>query len=231
MYDFYYFNGDSYSAEEQNKKSWVQDFIKLSEIPQEKCFNHAIHGSSNHKIIRNSIESLSDLKKQYKSIFCIIGFSFVHRDELWDDKRKKLETLDAFLDRENIPEELKFKYHLQNINHQMVHFYTNLFMFVNLLEKWNIDYFIFSAANNSDFGTLNWDYLKSLGVYDKITSNPKIYNLHEFYIQDWALKNNINVKEKTFHLCDDNGYRLFAEEIKTKIENLNYKVDQDNQNC
>ena len=213
MHDFYYFNGDSYSA--SNPISWVDYFAKKKNILYS---NNAVNGSSNSRILRSSIESLLELKNKYNKIFTIIGVSFVPRDEIWDMDSNQLVTLDSkILDKIKISDELKLKLHYQDINHQMIHFYTNLYMFINLLEKWNIDYFIFSAADNSDFGTLNWDYLKSSPIYKEITDNPRIYKLHNFFIKKWANKNFISTNQ-TGHLIDANGYSLFAEEIENKIQ-------------
>lgn len=213
MHDFFYFNGDSYSAS-QPDGCWVDSFTKNLNVNH---LNEAQAGASNSRIFRSCIETLIKIKNEYKNPIAIIGLSFVSRDEIWDPTLNQLVTLDKLLNDNKISEELKLKLHFLDINHQMVHFYTNLYMFVNLLEKWEINYFIFSAADNSDFGTLNWDHLKQFHIYKAITNNPKIYQLHNFFVKKWAQENNIATKI-TGHLKDQIGYQKFANFISSNLQ-------------
>lgn len=203
MADFLYFNGDSYSASAPT--SWADG---LANSLGTNYKNDAQPGCSNHRIFRSSIEQLINLKKQYSNITTVIGFSFVTREEVWDERTGSLFTLDKLLKRRKINDELKLKLTDLNINHQMVHFYTNLFMFVNLLESWNINYLLFSAAKNIDFQFMNWDHLKSLEIYKSISSNKKIIDLHSFCIPEWAKQNNVKTTD-TGHLLAD-GHKIFA---------------------
>ena len=224
-----YINGDSYSAE--NNFSVYAKF--LSEKLNFSCINKAIPGSSNARIFRDTLEDCIKFKNQNINPYVVLGVSFVTREEVWredadtsllnrfnQNRLGKFITLD-FVRKEQLSTEELYRIIDSNINTQMVHFYTELYMLINTFENLSIPYFIFSAADNSDFQKLNWDYLKDLEIFKVILQNKNINNLHKFSIPNWAKENNIS-RTETGHLLGANEHEIFA---KYLFENylLNWK--------
>jgi hypothetical protein len=213
-----YVNGDSYSARSNNFSvydKFVAEKLNLNYI------NKAIPGSSNARIFRDTLEDCISFLSQQIIPHVILGLSFVTRDEVWRDDadeqllRKfnnslgKFVTVDYF-GKEQLSTEEIYRIIDSNINTQMVHFYTELYMLINTFENLNIPYFIFSAADNEDFKRLNWIYLKSLSMFKSILQNKNILDLHEFNIPAWAKKNKILTTESG-HLLGADEHKIFAE--------------------
>jgi len=135
------------------------------------------------------------------------------REEVWWED--KLVTLNSLLEKKEARALLMDKLIDLNINHQMVHHYTYIWMLSQTLENLGINYLFFSAADNTDFRKLNWEHLKELSIYHKITENEKIINLHNFNIPKWGNDNKCNLTE-TGHFADSLGHEGFA---KFLIEN------------
>ena len=215
-----YINGDSYSADIDNFS--VYDKF-LAEKLNLNYINKAIPGSSNSRIFRDTLEDCIKFINQNTKPYVILGLSFVTREEVWRDDANekivrrfndsvgKLVPLDFFR-KEQLSTEDLYKVIDSNINTQMVHFYTELYMLINTFENLHVPYFIFSAADNQDFRRLNWTYLKSLGIFKAISQNANVLDLHGFNIPLWAKKNNVPTNE-TGHLIGTNEHKTFAEYI------------------
>jgi len=229
-YDHIYVNGDSYSARMTNQQVY-SDFLRKR--LQQFVINQAVIGSNNNRIFRTSIESLIKLRQASpdNEILAIIGISFVTRDEIWyeDNDQKilskipdlnhypesKLITAD-FLLSDNMWSTAKAILLDLNINRQLTHFYTNLFMFVNTLKMYNIDYLIFSGANNENWGNAQWNYLKSLEMFKICGTDSNIIDLHKFSIPKFAETNNI-ATTSTGHLLED-GHEKFSQFLLDKLD-------------
>ena len=226
-YDYIFINGDSYSAKKQEHQVYG-DFLgnKLG-VPVE---NFAIPGSNNQRILRSSIEYIEQLKSQYQNPLVIIGWSFVRRLEVWyygnnqqvinrvpDDPTSRLLTLDILINANEATVEQKCLINDDLFIHKcLVDFYTNLFMFAHYLESQNIDYFWFSAARNTDCPIHCFPYIQSLKQVQWVEQHPKIYQLHNFCIMNWAKENDPDSHLVTGHLSEY-GHQKFADFILDKL--------------
>jgi len=231
-YDNVYINGDSYSAP-TGKHLVYSDFIAQElNVP---VINQSVPGSNNYRIFRTSVESLLSARQEspISNMLAIIGLSFVTRDEIWyEDSEQtllnkipdldiypysKLLTSDFLLDNKGWSATRDIIVDL-NINRQLTHFYTSLFMFVNTLENHNIDYIIFSAADNSDWRNADWNFLKSLEVFNQCNRNSNIIDLHTFNIRAFAKERNLTTTS-TYHLFED-GHKEFGRFLLDKINEI-----------
>jgi hypothetical protein len=156
----------------------------------------------------------------------VIGFSFVTREEVWIDnfadyqhrvkdyQGSQFVSLD-WLQGPDITDDIKHLIVDQNINSQMVHFYTKLYMLTGLLKGLKIPYLMFSAGANVDFRNLNWSSLNNLKLYQHILEDPNIFNFKTFNIPTWAKQNAVWTTQ-TGHLLDD-GHIQFANFLHNKI--------------
>jgi hypothetical protein len=204
-----YVNGDSYSAE-NNEITVYSKYIE--ELLGDTVINSAVVGSSNDRIIRTTIEDCL----KFSPSLAIIGLSFITREEVW--WKDSLVTLDSIKDDKQGWNSFKDKIVDLNINHQMIHFYTKVFMLIKTLEQLNIDYLIFSAADNIDFRALNWDYLKTFRHVNLIWENQKVIDFHSFNVPLWAKENNYPTTA-TGHLLTSNGHYNFANYLLSKKKN------------
>jgi hypothetical protein len=224
-YDFIYLNGDSYSAKYSARcyGDFLQD--KLG-IP---VFNKACMGSNNYRITRITLENILEIKSQHPRMLVILGMSFITRDEIWYEDTVKQSMV--IPDNAEFPESRlttsrvldngawdEIKDHIVdlNINRQLVHFYTNLYMLTQTLENFGVDYFIFSAARNDGWREANWSFINSLRIAKECNSNPKIFNLHNFSIPEFAKQNNIDTAS-TGHLYED-GHDKFSNFLIEKLD-------------
>lgn len=218
-----YVNGDSYTA--TNK-----DFKVYSEVLGEKLnatsINDAMPGSSNDRIFRTTLEYISSLKEHEKP-FIIIGFSFVTREEVWIDNYADYQhrikdyigsqfvSVD-WLQKKDVTDEIRHLIIDQNINSQMIHFYTKLYMLTGLLKGLDIPYLIFSGAKNEDFKSMNWGSINNLTMYQKVLADVDVVDFKTFNIPLWAKQNNLPTTQ-TGHLLAD-GHALFADFLYNKIQ-------------
>jgi hypothetical protein len=218
-----YVNGDSYSAGITPYSKFLND---LTDIP---VINDAMAGSSNDRIFRTTLEYCTTIPKTKKSLI-IIGFSFVTREETWiknispyshrikDYPGSKFIST-GWLDRDPVNTQTQHLIIDQNINKQMVNFYTKLFMLSQTLKQLDVPYFIFSAANNSDFKELDWNSLNNLNIHQLVKQDTSIANLHTFNIPTWADEHQIPTTS-TGHLYTD-GHKQFADFLyQNYIHNL-----------
>jgi hypothetical protein len=213
-----YVNGDSYS------ESYTPYSKFLAERLNVPVTNHAIRGSSNDRIIRSTIEYI--LSNPPKDTLFLIGFSFITREELWASNYKNIRVIDTqpgsrfttiqTLLTKDLDNSTKEKIANIDINKNVIHFYYNLYMLSRLIKSLNYNYLFFSAANNTDWGDMDWDFLSTLGVYKAINSDPNIVNIHNFSIPGWAKENKIDHSE-TGHLYQD-GHKKFADYLVDQLK-------------
>jgi hypothetical protein len=144
-YDCILINGDSYSA--PNESKIYGDF--LSEHFGIPVKNFARSGSNNQRILRSSIEYLQEVKSEYQNPLVIIGWSFIRRLEVWyygnnkklinqmpDSLQSRFITLDHVMNAGEATLEQKALINEDLFVHkQLMDFYTNLYMFANILES------------------------------------------------------------------------------------------------
>lgn len=219
-------NGDSYSA--PNKSKVYGDF--LSEKLNIPVKNFAIAGSNNDRILRSTIEYLKYIKQEYKNPLVIVGWSFVRRLEVWyygnnkkildripDNSESRFITLDHLMSSNEATVEQKALVNEDLFLHkQLTDFYTKLYLFGNLLESFDLNYFCFSGATNTDCPVHCFPYINSLHQVQWVSGNKKFYKLHDFCIMEWAFKNDANCNKVTGHLSE-NGHQKFAELLLTEL--------------
>lgn len=229
-----YVNGDSYTAKLYEWDTYSTVLGKNLGIPS---VNKAIHGSSNDRITRSTLEDCIAYLNQGIKPFVVLAYSFVSREEVWSETASKhlvakynpdnsglLVTLDWLLQEkgQGLTTEEKNRFIDLNINKQMTDFYTSVYLMANTLENIGIDYFIFSGADNSDYKELNWDYLQTLQMYNKVTNNKNIADLHDLSISGWAKKNNVPT-QSTGHLLSGKEHELFGNYLyENYIKKLNW---------
>lgn len=223
QFDCVLVNGDSYSAPAQSSQVYGDFLSHTLGIP---IYNVAFPGSSNPRILRSSIEYINKLKQQHQNILVIVGWSFIRRLEVWytGSNQKILDqipdtaygaqtrfvTLDHLLNAQEATLEQKSLINQDLFVHkQLMDFYTNLYLFANLLESQQLSYLFFSAAKNTDCAIHCFPYLESLEQVKWIINNKKIYQLHDFCIMDWAKANDSKSNPITGHLSVD-GHEKFA---------------------
>jgi len=217
-----FINGDSYSATTQHTTTYSQYLKNLTDTT---VINQAMAGGSNDRIFRTTLEYCLGCTAD-KTPLIMIGFSFIPREETW------LENIDAYAQKIKDYPGSKFvttdwinykdldcltKQAIidQNINKQMINFYTKLFMLTQTLQRLGFPYFLFSAADNTDYKNLNWDSLRSLKLYQAVLQDPNIFDLHQFNIPKWA-KDHVLTTTETGHLYTD-GHEKFANFLYTKV--------------
>lgn len=208
-------NGDSYSAASSATVPYSTYLGELLDIP---VTNSARSGSSNDRIFRTTLEYCLSLSPSQRPLI-VVGFSFVTREETWVDNASyfgtyvqdfpgsKFTTVDYLLN-QRLDQDTMHLIIDQNINKQMINFYTKLFMLTQTLQQLNLPYFLFSAADNKDFRNLDWSSLKNLNMYHHIQRDSCVADLHNFNVKTWAENNHVQTSS-TYHL-DSDGHKKFA---------------------
>lgn len=222
-------NGDSYSAPTDHKV--YGDFV--GEKWNCPVVNIAIEGSNNDRISRSTVEYVESLPGDIKP-FVIIGWSFIRRLEVWyygdnnnilhriPDKTNnavynKFVTLDFLINQNEATLEQKCLVQEDLFVHkQLIEFYTKIFFLANYLESKKIDYLFFSGAKNCEVPIHCFPSIEKMNMVQKINNNKKIYNLHDFYIMDYAFKNDPHCNKDTGHLSEV-GHRKFSQYM---LENM-----------
>ena len=101
----------------------------------------------------------------------------------------------------------------------MIEFYTKIFLLAHTLESMSLDYLLFSAANNQDYGGLHRPHLDSFKQVQFVKSSDKILPIDRFSIPHWAKDNSVETTQ-TGHLLD-NGHVLFSNYLFNLITNQN----------
>jgi hypothetical protein len=217
-----YINGDSYSANNTEEVAYSNFIADQIDIP---VTNHAIAGSCNDRIFRTTLEYCANLKQDQRPLI-IVGFSFITREEIWiDDISKYSQRIKDYPGSQfigagwikTVDEATMHAVIDQNINKQITHFYVKMFMFTHTLKSLNLPYHIFSAADNTDFRNLNWNSLRNLQAFQKISQDPNVRDLHRFNIGKWAEDNHLKTT-KTKHLYED-GHKMFADYLLKDVIN------------
>lgn len=225
-YDCLLINGDSYSAP-NNSKVYGDFLAENLNIPVK---NFAIAGSNNDRILRSTIEYLEDIKQEYKNPLVIVGWSFVRRLEVWyygnnkkilnnvpDNSNSRFVTLDWLLGSNEATLEQRALVNEDLFVHkQLTDFYTKLYLFGKLLESFNLDYFCFSGAKNTDCPIHCFPYVESLHQVQWVNQSNKFFKLHDFCIMEWAFKNDSDCHPVTGHLSE-NGHQKFADLLLTEL--------------
>ena len=216
-------NGDSYSAKTHKHKVYADFLQQQLDIP---VYNHSWVGANNQRIIRSTLEHVS----QYKNPLVLIGWSFIRRIEIWyygekksilnripdqnqkidESKQPRFITLDLLLTENEATLEQKCLVNEDLFVHkQLTDFYTSLYMFAHTLESMNIKYKFFSAAKNTDTPINCFPYIQSLNQVQWCTQNKNFYKLHDFCILNWAKEHDPDAHPVTGHLSE-NGHAQFA---------------------
>ena len=226
-YDCILINGDSYSASIPNKKVYGDFLSEHFGIPVK---NFARSGSNNQRILRSSIEYIHEVKSEYQNPLVIIGWSFIRRLEVWyygnnkklinqmpDSLQSRFITLDHVMNAGEATLEQKALINEDLFVHkQLMDFYTNLYMFANILESQNLNYVFFSAARNTDCPMHCFPYIESLQQVKWVANNPNIFKLHDFCIMHWAKENDPESHPITGHLSED-GHKKFSNFILNNL--------------
>jgi len=225
-YDCLLINGDSYSAPQESKV--YGDFLgEALGIPVK---NFAIRGSNNDRILRSTIEYIQDIKQVYTNPLVIVGWSFIRRREVWyygnNEKimkkwqindQSRFITLDHLLNEGLATLEQKALVNDDSSLHkQLTDFYTNLYLFGNLIESLGLDYLCFSSGDNTDCPIHCFPFINSLHQVQWVAQNKNFYKLHDFCIRKWASENAINTTSVTGHLSEQ-GHKKFADLLLSEL--------------
>lgn len=235
-YDEIIINGDSYSARNKN-------VVVYGDVLQEKLripvTNIARAGSSNDRVTRTTIEQVLESLKKNKKPMVIIGWSFIRRLEVWyygnnlqveskitdqnsseSYKNPRFVTLDFLAQLDELTLEQKCLINEDLFIHkQLTDFYTNVYLLSQFLQNNNIDYLFFSAAKNVEVPVNCFPYIENLQQVQRVLSDKRIFDLHDFYIQDWARTNDIDANKQTGHLSTL-GHSKFTEFLLEKINDI-----------
>jgi len=241
-YDILYLNGDSYTQPEE--KLTYPDYIAKKFNVSLK--NSAVQGSNNNRIIRSSIIEIDKLIKQNKNPLIIIGLSFIRRQETWEDVNF-LQNHDNISDKRDFPFKnigstygpisvdyalefaskdrlnyLKTKILHENYNmpYIILNFYMTLYLFVNWLEKNNLNYYIFSAAQNCYESPDVHTFLKEFDFFNEVIHNLWIDDLHNFSFVDWSDDLSDYIKDDAGHLSEK-GHKKMADFLHKKLIDKN----------
>lgn len=218
-YDCIIVEGDSYSAKRKNHLVY-SDFLSTM-TDNNHVLNFAVEGSTNKRIFRSALEQSVIAKKQFDRVLCIIGYSFVHRKEIWytgNDETALNRCYNGKLITATWLNETDYKktVSLSDLNDNLVytHFFDELFMFYNSLENIGCDYYIFSAAENR-FPKYDVQFIQSLPNYKACKENSKIVPIENFCIKDFAKVKKLNTG-RYGHL-DEQGHKIFAKHLIKEI--------------
>lgn len=226
-YSLIYVNGDSYSI----PRSWTAypDHVSaaLGGVP---VVNKSAAGSCNRRIVRTTCRDILRLRSQYPGrILALVGYTFLHRTELWDkelsDHTKWPDDGDFFSlcamtewDWFNKKDQMyNFQDRLDLFNKTSVLWYdeeaqwTNLMLDTLLLSKFlrtqDCDYVIFSAANHRKDPELQiGEDIEPQGPFiddfkQQLGSDPGIIDLYGFSFVKY---------------CWDHGHRPFDYDLYGK---------------
>jgi len=226
QYDAIIVNGDSYSDKNDAGPVYSDILQNTLGIP---VINIAKTGSNNDRITRSTIEQCLELKQQYKKILVVVGWSFVRRMEVWYygnhtaiekslpdqqdlDHRKRLRfvTLEVLTNLNQATLEQKCLINGDLFVHkQLMNFYTNIYLLSQFLKNNNMQYFFFSAANNSEIPIHSFPAIENLDHVQSVIRDNNIYRLHDFYVKAWSDLNDPDSMDLTGHMSVT-GHEKFA---------------------
>jgi len=235
QFDSMVVNGDSYSAASADIGRVYSDYLR--EYFPVPVYNYAVPGSSNDRIFRSTIEYVNQHLENSHRPLVIVGLSFIRRIEVWyygnreitvpdssQSPNSRLVTLDFLLNekiasadqKSMVPPDLE-------VHKKLTDFYTNVYLLSNWLEKLQLPYLFFSAARNTDCPPHFFPYDDALSTTQWCKNNPRIYNLHDFCIMNWALENDPQANATTGHLSGQ-GHEKFSKVLKNILEDLNETI-------
>lgn len=229
MIDCIFVNGDSYSVPggliTKVYGHWLAEHFNVPLV------NLSVEGSNNDRILRSSLEWLSNT--EYKNPLVIIGWSFLSRMEVCyygdnpaiinripdrENVNSRMVTLDYLLNANQATVEQKaLVIDSDTLDKQLLDFYTDLYLFSKLLDSKDINYFFYSAARNTDSEVTCYPAISGLQIVQDVINNPKIYQLHTHCTMNWALANDTECSKDTGHLSLT-GHKLWAEKLLTLIQ-------------
>lgn len=215
-YDCIIVNGDSYTAETYEHMVYSQYISETSD--HHHVLNYAMAGCGNKRIFRSTVEAVAQAKKDFSNILCIIGYSFLHRKEIWyegNDEKLLARCYNTRLITSSwLNDDIPTIYEL-NDNLVLTQFYDDLFMFYNTLENLNCKYYIFPGAQNL-FCIKYKKYLENLYTYQMCKSNVNIVPMESFCIANFARSKNLPTKF-TGHM-NQQGHREFAKHLIKELD-------------
>lgn len=234
-YDKIIVNGDSYSALGQSGSYSTTLGQKLN-LPVD---NIAVPGTNNDRIVRTTVEKVLTETNSNKRLLVVVGWSFVRRLEVWyygnnykvesripdkhseqDHKNPRFVTLDILSAYNELTMEQKCLVNEDLFVHkQLTDFYTNVYLLSQFLQNNSVDYLFFSAAKNVEIPVSSFPYIQSLHQVQQVISDKNIFDLHDFYIQDWARYNDPDANPVTGHLST-HGHMKFADFLLEKINDI-----------
>lgn len=222
--------GDSYSA--------PLNFPVYSDLLAERLgiplYNLAVPGSSNDRILRSTLEKFNEISNTHRKPMVIIGWSFLHRIEVWyhgnnekvisrapdqfsNGSQLRFLSMNWIPDDEISPSTKDFLTAVDTIDKKIIDWYLHLFLLSTLLKYEKISYLFFSAANNQDFPIQGFPALRDFSFVQQVIADPNIYNLDSFCIPQWAGINDTECDQKTGHLSNK-GHQKFANFLLDKIK-------------
>jgi hypothetical protein len=225
-FDSIFINGDSYSVKAK-QEVYGNHLGAMTGVPVE---NRACVGSSNDRITRTTIEGVTKFLNQSRHPLVIVGWSFIRRCEVWYygdqdlefcdqdlNPGSKLITLDFLLQQNTATPEQRLSLPPDHeIHKKLVDFYLQVYLLANWLEKNNLPYFFFSAADNTDCDINCFPYIDQLLITNWCRANSSIYRLHDFCLLGWAKQNDPDAG--SFGHLSLTGHRDFAKFLHTLLE-------------
>ena len=223
MFDCILINGDSYSAKKSNQRVYGDFLQEQLGLP---VYNIAWQGSNNQRIIRSTLENLH----HYKNPLELVGWSFIRRMEVWYYGTKKsvlngIPDVDAGIDISKHPKFVTLDVLMQEneatleqkclinddlfVHKQLMNFYTNIYLLSQFLKNNNMQYFFFSAANNSEIPIHSFPAIENLDHVQSVIRDNNIYRLHDFYVKAWSDLNDPDSMDLTGHMSVT-GHEKFA---------------------
>lgn len=225
-YDAIIVNGDSYSAVDYRHRVYSDYLADKLNIP---VINISAVGSSNDRITRSTIEQIIKTSDQFTNPLVIVGWSFIRRIEVWYYGKNtnilnrgydnlNFVTLEWLINAGEATLEQKCLINDDLFVHkQLMDFYTQVYLLSQFLKNNNCAYFFFSAAKNCEVPINCFPAIEQLEQVQAVSRDPSIFNLHSFYIMDWALQNDPDCNKTTGHLSND-GHKKFSEFLLEKLK-------------
>lgn len=229
-FDCLIINGDSYSAHAPNFPVYADALADHFCIP---LSNLAVPGSSNDRIVRSTVQAVIKSKQQQQTPLVVIGWSFLHRMEVWyhgskpqilsrspdqfnDNTQLRLITLDWIPDSEIHASTKDFLTSVSTIEKKIIDWYLDIYFLAQWLDKQDLAYCFFSAADNRDFPIDDFPALRNFDFVKTVSNDPGVYQLHKFCIKEWANNNDPKSHPVTGHLSAE-GHKKFANFILNEI--------------
>jgi hypothetical protein len=227
-YDVLILNGDSYSEETKDFPSYGHWVAKQLNIP---FCNLAVSGSSNDRILRSTLEHYESIKNNYKNPLFLIGWSYLHRVEAWyhgknasvlnraPDNLSRLVTVDWIPSNEVSDYIKSLITDITTVDKKIIDWYTNMYLLSNFFTEADVDYWFFSAANNTDFDIATFPTFAKMKIVNQVVNNKRIFDLHKFCISDWSAQHDPDRFPASGHLSKT-GHEKFSKFVLDKLYDL-----------